>query len=339
MLFAAREPGDEFAGLPELVVEGLGDADARALLASVIPGRLDERVVDELLAETRGNPLALFELPRGFRRRSWRAASGCRGRCRCRAGSRRASWQRLEALPEDTQRLLLVAAAEPTGDPALLWRAAERLGITGAALEPAESAGLIRSTAGSAFAIRWCARRSTGGDAERAAAGAPGAGRGDRRAGRPRPARLASRRGGGRPRRGRRRRAGAGGRPRPGAGRPGGRRRLPRARRGADARRLAACSAGAGGGADKYRPARSTTPRAPRYGGDRRASTISSARACDSWRADRVRRARGGDAPGLLLEAARELEAVDPDRARATYLEALDAARFAGPLARGTDCR
>ena len=66
MLFAAREPSDLLAGLPELVLEGLGDADARAVLASVIPGRLDERIADELLAETRGNPLALLELPRGL---------------------------------------------------------------------------------------------------------------------------------------------------------------------------------------------------------------------------------------------------------------------------------
>src|SRR6266545_1229691 len=66
ILFAAREPSDLYTGLPELVVEGLGDADARALFASVIPGRLDERVADQLVAETRGNPLALLELPRGL---------------------------------------------------------------------------------------------------------------------------------------------------------------------------------------------------------------------------------------------------------------------------------
>ena len=66
ILFAAREPSDEFAGLPDLLLEGLRDADARSLLASVIPGRLDEQVADALLAETRGNPLALLELPRGL---------------------------------------------------------------------------------------------------------------------------------------------------------------------------------------------------------------------------------------------------------------------------------
>jgi hypothetical protein len=66
LLFAARQPAEEFAGLHELVVEGLQDADARRLLQAVIPGRLDERVADQLLAETAGNPLALLELPRGL---------------------------------------------------------------------------------------------------------------------------------------------------------------------------------------------------------------------------------------------------------------------------------
>src|SRR4051812_17819653 len=64
MLFAAREPSDELTGLPELVVEGLRDADARAILGSMIPGRLDERVTDQLVAEAGGQPLALLELPR-----------------------------------------------------------------------------------------------------------------------------------------------------------------------------------------------------------------------------------------------------------------------------------
>jgi predicted ATPase len=66
ILIGTREPIEEFAGLPELVVNGLADADARALLASKIPGRLDERVIDQIVAETRGNPLALLELPHGL---------------------------------------------------------------------------------------------------------------------------------------------------------------------------------------------------------------------------------------------------------------------------------
>ena len=85
LMFAASEPSDELQGLPELMVEGLRDADALELLSSVVPGRLDERVRERILAETRGNPLALLELPKGSRRPSWRAASDCRLRCPTRA--------------------------------------------------------------------------------------------------------------------------------------------------------------------------------------------------------------------------------------------------------------
>jgi DNA-binding CsgD family transcriptional regulator len=143
MLFAAREPSDLLADLPELALEGLEDADARALLASVISGRLDERVVEGLLAETRGNPLALLELPRGLTAAQLAGGFGLSAAFALSGRIEESFQQRLDALPDDTQRLLLVAAAEPTGDPALLWRAAERLGITGAALEPEGSAGLI----------------------------------------------------------------------------------------------------------------------------------------------------------------------------------------------------
>src|SRR3954447_6761248 len=144
LLFAARETTDALAGLPELLIEGLDEAEAFKLLASVIPSRLDDRLADQLVAEAHGNPLALLELPRvlpsqlagGF---GLPAAPSLAGRME------QSFLQRLEALPENTQRLLLVAAAEPLGDPALLWRAAERLGITGSAREPAESAGLIET--------------------------------------------------------------------------------------------------------------------------------------------------------------------------------------------------
>ena len=126
------------------VVEGLRDGDARALLGSVIRGPLDERVRDRIVAETRGNPLALLELPRGLTPAELAGGFGLpRAPCRCRAGSRRASgggWRRCR---RQTRRLLLVAAAEPVGDPALLWRAAERLGIGADAAPPAEAAGLV----------------------------------------------------------------------------------------------------------------------------------------------------------------------------------------------------
>src|SRR6476469_2835876 len=143
LLLAAREPSDSLTGLPELVLEGLGDADARALLASVVPGRLDQRVADQVIAETRGNPLALLELPRGLSAAQLAGGFGLPGALSVQGRIENSFVARLEALPRDAQRLLLVAAAEPTGDPALLWRAVERLGITVSALEPARTAGLI----------------------------------------------------------------------------------------------------------------------------------------------------------------------------------------------------
>jgi DNA-binding CsgD family transcriptional regulator len=143
MLFAAREQSDLFTGLPELVVEGLRAADARSLLVSVIPGPLDEGVADEMLAETRGNPLALLELPRGLTAAQL-AGGFALPRALSLSGRIEESFvTRLDALPAQTQRLLLAAAAEPLGDGALLARAAERLGIPGAMLEPAQAAGLI----------------------------------------------------------------------------------------------------------------------------------------------------------------------------------------------------
>ncbi len=145
VVFAVREPSaaDELAGLPELRVEGLPDPDARALLESAVPGLVDARVRERILAETRGNPLALLELPRGLT--PGEPAGGlARADARSLASRIEHSFHdRVQALPRDTQRLLLTAAAEPLGDSSLLWRAAERLGIGGDAGWPAEAAGLI----------------------------------------------------------------------------------------------------------------------------------------------------------------------------------------------------
>ncbi len=110
----------------------------------MIPGRLDEPVANELLAETRGNPLALLELPRGLSPAQLAGGFGLPGALSLSGRIEESFVSRLEALPAETQRLLLAAAAEPLGDGALLGRAAERLGITGAMLAPAESAGLIK---------------------------------------------------------------------------------------------------------------------------------------------------------------------------------------------------
>jgi DNA-binding CsgD family transcriptional regulator len=142
-LFAAREPGEELNGLPELEIQGLRIGDARLLLASVVPGRLDERVRDVIVAETRGNPLALLELPRGLSSAQLAGGFGATSASSLSARIEESFLRQLESFPEDTQRLLLVAAAEPSGNPTLVWGAAQRLGIPDKALTVAASAGLL----------------------------------------------------------------------------------------------------------------------------------------------------------------------------------------------------
>jgi DNA-binding CsgD family transcriptional regulator len=143
MIFAEREPGEELRGLPELVVEGLRDGDARELLLSVIPGRLDERVREQILAETNGNPLALIELTRGLSPAQLAGGFGLPNAPSLQGRIEERFLGRLHDLPEDSQRLVLLAAADPTGDPALFWRAAKRLGITDSVLGPGEGAALL----------------------------------------------------------------------------------------------------------------------------------------------------------------------------------------------------
>ena len=143
MVFAARDPDDELTGLPELEVSGLHDADARALLESALPGPLDARVLDQIVAETQGNPLALLELPKGLTPTEL-AGGFALPRTVPLPGRIEESFRRqLEALPAPTRLLLLVAAAEPYGDLALVWRAAGRLGIDIQSAAPALDAGLV----------------------------------------------------------------------------------------------------------------------------------------------------------------------------------------------------
>jgi DNA-binding CsgD family transcriptional regulator len=143
IVFAAREPGDELRGLTGLEVRGLRNDDAHALLSSAVPSILDEQVRDRIVAETRGNPLALLELASG--QASSQFAGGLGGPA-TQALPRRIEESfvgRFEVLPDQTRLLLLVAAAEPTGDPQLLWRASEQLGTTRAAVEAADADGLL----------------------------------------------------------------------------------------------------------------------------------------------------------------------------------------------------
>ena len=143
LIVATRELSDELSGLPEMVIEGLHERDARDLLSSVVAGPLDEHVRERILAETRGNPLALLELPRGLT--GAELAGGFALPAAPLSGRIEASFrQRFEQLPADTRRLVLVAAAEPVGDAALLWRACVRLGIGAEAAAPAETARLFQ---------------------------------------------------------------------------------------------------------------------------------------------------------------------------------------------------
>src|SRR5580700_3976512 len=122
LVFAARAPAEELAGLPQLVIGGLTGPDAGALLDTVLTGPVDARVREEIIAEPGGNPLALLELPGGIAE---------------------TSQPRVSALPAGARRLLLLAAAEPLGEPLLVWQAADNLGIGRAAANPAVDAGLV----------------------------------------------------------------------------------------------------------------------------------------------------------------------------------------------------
>ena len=329
LVFAVREPSDgvELAGLPELVVaRACVNGDARALLDSVIVGPVDERVRDRIVAETRGNPLALLELPRGLTPAELAGGFGLPDALPLAGRIERGFLRRLEPLPVDTRRLLLTAAAEPVGDATLLWRAAERLGIGADAAAPAEAAGLIelgargavppsagalggvprgeRAATGRRCIARWPRRPTRSADPERrawhrahAAVGPDEvvageledlAGRAQARGGIAAAAAFLAR--------------AAELTPDP-------------ARRGA--RALAAAQAKFDAGAPAAAFELLATADSPR-------STSSSAPALARLRAQiAFARTRGSDAPPLLLAAAQRLEPLDAGLARETYLEAL----------------
>jgi DNA-binding CsgD family transcriptional regulator len=144
LTFATRDVGSRLLRFPQLRVDPLGRRDARALLESILPARLDESVLERIVAETGGNPLALLELPRGLTPGQLAGGFDLPAALPLSAGIEESFRRRLARLPRDARRLLLLAAAEPVGDPALLWRAAHQLGIPETTTAAVESEGLLR---------------------------------------------------------------------------------------------------------------------------------------------------------------------------------------------------
>jgi DNA-binding CsgD family transcriptional regulator len=333
LVFAAREPGEELQHVPDLEVRGLVNGDARALLSSTVHFELDERIRDRILAETRGNPLALLELPRGL---TPTQLAGGFGMPEARDLSKRIEKsyaRRLETLPEYARRLLLVAAAEPVGDPLLLQRACDQLGIALSAVDATD--GLLAVEERVTFRhplARSAVYRSAGGPERRAAHMAlaqvtdrdvdP-----DRRAWH-----LAAAATGPDEHVARELELSAG-RAKARGGQAAAAAFLQRAvaltgdpARRAD-RALAAAQASLGAGAfDFARRLLATAEAGP-------LDELGRAR-IDLLQAEIVfAQRRGGDAPLLLLQAARRLEPLDVRLSRNTYLDAWGAALFAGHLA------
>jgi DNA-binding CsgD family transcriptional regulator len=333
MVFARRESPDEepFKGLPELVIAGLPEDDAHRLLDATILGPLDAQVRRRIIGEAGGNPLALLELPRGRRPITLAGGFGLPGNMALTGRIEQGFARQLESFPADTRRLLLLAAAEPVGDVTLLWRAAERLELGIDAAAPAQAAGLIALGARVWFRhplVRSAAYRATTAhdrrQAHEALANATDA-RSD-------PDRHAWHR------------AHAADGPDEGVA--------------AELEHSASRAAARGGIAAAAAFLERATELTPDPGG-RGARALAAARAkfesaapdaalallevaemCPLDDLQRARLARlraeitfalrrGKDAPPLLLDAARQLEAIDPAAARETYVEAIGAAIYA----------
>ncbi len=333
IVFAAREPGAELRYLPGLQVRGLVNGDARALLSSAVRFVLDGPVRDRILAETRGNPLALLELPRGLTPTQLAGGLGVLETGDLASRIEESYVRRLESLPEAARRLLLVAAAEPVGDPLLLQGACERLGIAIAAVDATD--GLLAVQERVTFRhplARSAVYRSASGPERRAAHLA-----------------LAevTDRGGDPDRRAWHLAAAAAGPDEEVA------RELERSADRAQARGGLAAAAAllqravALTGDPARRADRALTAAQASLGAGAFDVAHGLLAAAETGPLDELGRARvdllqaelafarnrGGDAPALLLQAARKLEALDMRLARNTYLEAWGAALFAGRLA------
>ena len=343
LVFAMREPDEqqELAGMPELMLQGLRDGDARALLGSAIPGPLDERVRDRIVAETRGNPLALLELPRDFTPAELAGGFGLPDPLAVPDRIEQSFRKRVAPLPDSTRLLLLVAAAEPIGDPVLAWRAAERLGIGVDAAAAAETAGLCEFGARVRFRhplVRSAVYRAASPEerrrVHRALASATDADvdpdrrawhRAQAAAGLDEDVAAELERSAGRAQ-------ARGGLAAAAAFLEQAARLTPnRARRGG--RALAAAQAKHQAGAPDSALALLATARAGPLD-DLQNARVDLLHAQIAFAVN-----RGRDAPPLLLTAAKRLEPLDGGLARATYLDALSAASFVGRLASGGDLR
>jgi DNA-binding CsgD family transcriptional regulator len=340
---AVREPNTrhDFDGLPELRLRGLAEEDARTLLMSAVPGRIDDRVRDRIVAETRGNPLALLDLPRSMSAAELAGGFELLTATDLPRQLEEQYHQRAGELPQATQRLLLLAAAEPLGDATLIWRAAQALGIDRSSLAPAEDAQLVEVGARVRFrhplvrsAVYRAAPSTERRDAHRALAEATDPDTDpDRRAWHrahaavgvdedvaaelERSADRARSRGGAA--------AAAAFLARAAELTPDPAQRGRRALAAAQAKFDAAA-------ADAALDLLATAELAPldefhRAWLERLRAEITFART------------RGSDAPALLLDAARRLEPLDPAMARETHLEAMAAAMFAGRLGHGPGVR
>jgi DNA-binding CsgD family transcriptional regulator len=340
-LFGARAIPSDLNGLPDLPVDGLGAADARALLRSALPAPFDEHVLERILAEARGNPLALLELPHGLTAIELAGGFALPVSVPL-AGRIEASFRRrIATLPSPSRRLLLLAAAEPTGDPVLLWRAAQHLGVDESAADDVETDGLLEMSPRVIFrhplvrsAVYQAASPAERRAAHRALAGATEDGVDpDRRAWHMAQAAWhpddavatelevsaarAQARGG--------IAAAAAFLERAAELTVDSKQRVARTLAAADAKRQA-------GALEAALELASGAERSPLD--DSQRAELDVVRARVSFASE-----RGRDAPRLLLAAAQHLERHDPSRARPIYLDAITAALFAGNLADGGHAR
>jgi DNA-binding CsgD family transcriptional regulator len=343
LVFALRESGDDHGleGLPGVVIEGLAAADASRLLDATVPGSLDVRVRDWILGEAGGNPLALLELPREQSTVAVPGGFGLSLEIPLTSRIEQGFVRQLEPFPAVTRQLLLLAAAEPVGDVTLLWRAAERLGIGPEVAAPAEAAGLVEI--GARVRFRHPLLRS----AAYRAASAPERREVHRALADATDARLdPDRRAWHRARAADRPDEAVAGELERSAGRAQARGGLSAAA--AFLQRAAELTPDPGTRVERSLAAAQVWLDVADAASASDLLAVAGLVPVDELQRARLQRLgaqiafasqRGGDAPSLLLEAARRLDPLDAAMARETYLEAIVAAMFAGRLGTGPDER